>query len=285
MGNRSAREALARVAERPVSEAEYQRTRDKALALGLIRKRKGRGGAIALAEGIEGGGRQQAPATPAPGGRSSPGQQGGPAKDFKTVLWASADKLRDQMDAAEYKHLVLGLIFLKYISDTFVEHRQKVLKMVTNPQSDYYLGDNPADHQGALEDRDYYKEQNVFWVPADARWEKLRAQAKQPHIGQLIDQALVAIENENPSLREKLDRRFGATRLEPGRMGALVDLISTIGFGQGQRSGDVLGEVYEYFLGQFASQCRRQERGPVLHPCPCGENPGGRVGALQGAGL
>ena len=180
-------------------------------------------------------------------------QQEAPAKDFKAVLWASADKLRAQMDAAEYKHLVLGLIFLKYISDTFVEQQQKVLATVSNPESDYYLGDDPADHQEALEDRDYYTQENVFWVPADARWESLRNQAKQPDIGQLIDRALVAIENENPALRGKLDKRFGAAQLEPGRMGELVDLISTIGFGEGKKSGDVLGEVYEYFLGQFAS--------------------------------
>lgn len=176
-----------------------------------------------------------------------------PAKDFKAVLWASADKLRAQMDAAEYKHLVLGLIFLKYISDTFEEQKQKVLATVSNPESDYYLGDDPADHQEALEDRDYYTQENVFWVPADARWEFLRNQAKQPDIGQLIDRALVAIENENSTLRGKLDKRFGAAQLEPGRMGELVDLISTIGFGEGKKSGDVLGEVYEYFLGQFAS--------------------------------
>ena len=176
-----------------------------------------------------------------------------PAKDFKAVLWASADKLRAQMDAAEYKHLVLGLIFLKYISDTFAEHRAKVLQMVSSPESDFYLGDDPADHQAALEDRDYYTQENVFWVPADARWESLRARAKQPDIGQLIDKALVAIENENPTLRGKLDKRFGAAQLEPGRLGELVDLISTIGFADDQRSGDVLGEVYEYFLGQFAS--------------------------------
>jgi len=176
-----------------------------------------------------------------------------PAKDFKAVLWASADKLRAQMDAAEYKHLVLGLIFLKYISDTFVEHRSKVLAMVRSPESDNYVGDDPADHEAALEDRDYYTQENVFWVPADARWESLRARAKQPDIGQLIDRALVAIENENPTLRGKLDKRFGAAQLEPGRLGELVDLISTIGFADEQRSGDVLGEVYEYFLGQFAS--------------------------------
>ncbi|MFM9101948.1 MAG: type I restriction-modification system subunit M N-terminal domain-containing protein, partial [Cyanobium sp.] len=103
-----------------------------------------------------------------------------PAKDFKAVLWASADKLRAQMDAAEYKHLVLGLIFLKYISDTFAEHRAKVLVMVSDPESDYYVGDDTAEHQAALEDRDYYTQENVFWVPTDARWESLRARAKQP---------------------------------------------------------------------------------------------------------
>jgi type I restriction enzyme M protein len=157
------------------------------------------------------------------------------------------------MDAAEYKHLVLGLIFLKYISDTFAAQLGKVLNTVSNPESDFYLGDDPADHQAALEDRDYYTQENVFWVPTDARWESLRARAKQPDIGQLIDKALVAIENENPTLRGKLDKRFGAAQLEPGRMGELVDLISTIGFADDQRSGDVLGEVYEYFLGQFAS--------------------------------
>ncbi len=176
-----------------------------------------------------------------------------PAKDFKAVLWASADKLRAQMDAAEYKHLVLGLIFLKYISDTFAAQQGKVLKTVSNPESDFYLGDDPADHQAALEDRDYYTQENVFWVPTDARWESLRARAKQPDIGQLIDKALVAIENENPTLRGKLDKRFGAAQLEPGRMGELVDLISIIGFADDPTlQGDPIGKIYEYFLGKFA---------------------------------
>ena len=121
------------------------------------------------------------------------------------------------MDAAEYKHLVLGLIFLKYISDTFVEQQQKVLVTVSNPESDYYLGDDPADHQEALEDRDYYTQENVFWAPADARWESLRNQAKQPDIGQLIDRALVSIENENPTLRGKLDKRFVLPNWNQGR--------------------------------------------------------------------
>ena len=169
------------------------------------------------------------------------------------MLWASADKLRAQMDAAEYKHLVLGLIFLKYISDTFAAQQGKVLLMVSDPDSDNFVGDDPADHQAALEDRDYYTQENVFWVPADARWESLRARAKQPDIGQLIDKALVAIENENPTLRGKLDKRFGAAQLEPGRMGELVDLISIIGFADDPTlQGDPIGKIYEYFLGKFA---------------------------------
>jgi type I restriction enzyme M protein len=253
IGNGSAREALSRAAERSIGEEEYAAVRDKAVALGLVAKGRGRGGSIALAEGIEGGSRYEAPAAPAVGNGQGRARKEAAAKDFKAVLWASADKLRAQMDAAEYKHLVLGLIFLKYISDTFAEHRAKVLAMVSDPDSDNYVGDDPAEHQASLEDRDYYTQENVFWVPTDARWESLRARAKQPDIGQLIDKALVAIENENQTLRGKLDKRFGAAQLEPGRLGELVDLISTIGFADEHRSGDVLGEVYEYFLGQFAS--------------------------------
>jgi len=174
-------------------------------------------------------------------------------KDFKAVLWASADKLRAQMDAAEYKNLVLPLIFLKFVSDTFVEHQKKVLEIVSTPDSDYFLGDDPKDHQDALEDRDYYTQANVFWVPKDARWEELRNQAKQPDIGQRIDKALVSIENENSDLRGKLDKRFGAAQLEPGILGQLIDLFSTVGFAEQGNSGDILGEVFEYFLGKFAS--------------------------------
>ena len=253
IGNLSAREALSQAAERQISEEEYAVVKDRLVGLGLILKGQGRGGTVRLADGIEGGTRYEATSAPAAGNGRGRAKKEAPAKDFKAVLWASADKLRAQMDAAEYKHLVLGLIFLKYISDTFAAQQGKVLQTVSNPESDFYLGDDPADHQAALEDRDYYIQENVFWVPADARWESLRARAKQPDIGQLIDKALVAIENENLPLRGKLDKRFGAAQLEPGRMGELVDLISTIGFVDDQRSGDVLGEVYEYFLGQFAS--------------------------------
>ena len=173
--------------------------------------------------------------------------------DLKKKLWASADKLRAQMDAAEYKHIVLGLIFLKYISDTFVKQQAKVRHMVSDPSSDYFISKTPTEYEGVLEERDYYTQDNVFWVPQEARWESLRAKAKQPDIGSLVDHAMTRIENENPSLQGKLDKRFGRAQLGPGVLGELIDLISTIGFSDKYDSSDLLGEVYEYFLGQFAS--------------------------------
>jgi len=173
--------------------------------------------------------------------------------DFKQTLWKAADKLRAQMDAAEYKHIVLGLIFLKYISDTFVKQQNKIREMVSDPSSEYFISKDPADYAEELEERDYYTQDNVFWVPQEARWEALRAMAKQPDIGSMIDNAMTAIENENNSLRGKLDKRFGRAQLGQGVLGELIDLISTIGFADKYDSSDLLGEVYEYFLGQFAS--------------------------------
>lgn len=173
-------------------------------------------------------------------------------QNLKRTLWAAADKLRSSMDAAEYKHIVLGMIFLKYISDAFDERRAQLAVAFTDECDDLYLPD-AADHADALEERDYYTMVNVFWVPALARWEALRAQAKQADIGVRIDAALEAIEADNPRLKGILDKRFGRTQLEPGKLGELVDLISTIGFGEGHRAKDLLGEVYEYFLGQFAT--------------------------------
>ena len=175
------------------------------------------------------------------------------ADDFKQTLWKAADKLRAQMDAAEYKHIVLGLIFLKYISDTFVKQQDKVKSMVSDPSSDYFISEDPAEYAEELEERDYYIQDNVFWVPQEARWETLRSKAKQPDIGSLVDGAMTAIENENTSLRGKLDKRFGRAQLGQGVLGELIDLISTIGFADKYDSSDLLGEVYEYFLGQFAS--------------------------------
>ncbi len=172
---------------------------------------------------------------------------------IKTTLWAAADKLRSNMDAAEYKHIVLGLIFVKYISDAFAERRDELAQRFADPDDEYFI-EQEAFRLTDLEERDYYTEANVFWVPDVARWEHIRNQAKQPDIGKIIDDALTAIETENPRLKGILDKRFARTQLEPGKLGELVDMISAVGLtGDGHKAKDVLGEVYEYFLGQFAN--------------------------------
>jgi type I restriction enzyme M protein len=175
-------------------------------------------------------------------------------EDIKKTLWATADKLRANMDAAEYKHLVLGLIFVKYISDTFAARRAELTTRLTNPADDYFFANaTPADLEQELEDRDYYKEVNAFWVPEPARWESLRAAAKQPDIGKRIDEALT-LETENAKLKGILDKRYARAQLPDGKLGELVDLVSTIGFGDNPSTArDILGQVYEYFLGMFAS--------------------------------
>ena len=187
-------------------------------------------------------------------------------EDIKKTLWATADKLRANMDAAEYKHIVLGLIFVKYISDTFQTRRAELAVKFADTSDDYYLdGADAALLAEELEDRDYYKEVNVFWVPEAARWETLRAQAKQADIGKRIDAALALIETENPKLKGILDKRYARVQLPDGKLGELVDLVSKIGFGESvdtanagadrakNHARDLLGQVYEYFLGQFAS--------------------------------
>ena len=174
-------------------------------------------------------------------------------EDIKTKLWKSADKLRAQVDPAEYKHIVLGLIFLKYISDKFEAQQEKIRQMVSDPASDYFISEDVEDYKSELEERDYYIQDNVFWVPQGARWTKLRSQAKQPDIGSIIDSAMTLIENDNSSLRGKMDKRFGRQELQEGVLGELIDLISTVGFSDKYDTSDLLGEVYEYFLGQFAS--------------------------------
>ena len=176
-------------------------------------------------------------------------------QDLEKTLWATADKLRANMDAAEYKHIVLGLIFLKYISDSFSGRRAELGRRFVDASDDYYLGsDDPELLAEELEERDYYKEVNVFWVPEAARWESIRANAKQVDIGKRIDEALAAIEAENPSLKNILDKRYARAQLPDGKLGELVDMISIIGFGgDAHQARDLLGQVYEYFLGQFAS--------------------------------
>jgi type I restriction enzyme M protein len=176
-----------------------------------------------------------------------------PARSLETTLWAAADKLRGHMDAGEYKHVVLGLIFLKYISDAFEEHQNKLREEISNPRSELYL-DQEEERQAELEDRDEYIAANIFWVPQEARWSHLRANAKQPTIGRIIDDAMVAIERDNPSLKGVLPKDYARPALDKQRLGELIDLIGTIGLGDKEnRSKDILGRVYEYFLGQFAS--------------------------------
>ncbi len=170
---------------------------------------------------------------------------------FEAKLWLTADKLRNNMDAAEYKHVVLGLIFLKYISDTFEEHRATLLAGATS-KTGGYAGAN-------AEDPDEYKAENVFWVPAEARWSHLQASAKQPTIGKTVDDAMVAIERDNPRLKGVLPKEYARPGLDKQRLGELIDVIATIELtaaSEGEkthRSVDLLGRVYEYFLTRFAS--------------------------------
>ncbi len=159
---------------------------------------------------------------------------------YEAQLWQMADALRGSMDAAEYKHVVLGLIFLKYISDAFEEQHAKL-------EAEKAQGADP-------EDPDEYRALNIFWVPPEARWSHLKAQAKQPTIGQLVDDAMAGIERDNPSLKGVLPKEYARPGLDKQRLGQLIDMVSNIRVGDAEsRSKDVLGRVYEYFLSQFAS--------------------------------
>jgi type I restriction enzyme M protein len=159
---------------------------------------------------------------------------------YEAELWQMADALPGSMDAAEYKHVVLGLIFLKYISDAFEEQHTRL-------EAEKAQGADP-------EDPDEYRALNIFWVPPEARWWHLKAQAKQPTIGQLVDDAMSGIERDNPSLKGVLPKDYTRPGLDKPRLGQLIDLISNIKVGDSEaRSKDVLGRVYEYFLSQFAS--------------------------------
>ena len=172
-------------------------------------------------------------------GAAGANPNGGATTGYEAELWAMADALRGSMDAAEYKHVVLGLIFLKYISDAF-EERHAAVRAEWGAE--------------AAEDRDEYVAENVFWVPAEARWARLKEQARQPAVGRLVDDAMAAIERDNPALRDVLPRDYARPALDKQRLGQLIDLVSNIRVGdEDARSRDVLGRVYEYFLSQFAS--------------------------------
>lgn len=158
---------------------------------------------------------------------------------LETQLWKAADKLRKNIDAAQYKHVVLGLIFLRYISIAFDARYAQLV-------DEKHLG---AD----TEDKDEYISENIFFVPPDARWSYLQASAKDPEIGKKVDGAMDAIERDNPSLKNVLPKVYARGNLDPTNLGGLVDLISNIALGEAQeRSADVLGHVFEYFLGEFA---------------------------------
>lgn len=166
-------------------------------------------------------------------------QKPNPEESLEKQLWKTADKLRKNIDAAEYKHIVLGLIFLKYISDAFEE-------LFARLQAEQINGADP-------EDKDEYKAENVFFVPQDARWNFLQSKAKLPEIGKFVDDAMDAIEKENPSLKGVLPKVYARQNLDPTSLGELIDLVGNIALGDAKaRSADVLGHVFEYFLGEFA---------------------------------
>ena len=160
---------------------------------------------------------------------------------FEQKLWAAADKLRGHMDPSEYKHVALGLIFLKYISDSFEETYQSI------------KNDKDA-FDGEWEDKDAYKARNIFWVPEIARWGYLKQNAKKPEIGKIVDDAMIAIEKENPSLKGVLPKSYARPDLNKQRLGEIIDIFSSLGLGDKHaKSKDILGRVYEYFIGRFAS--------------------------------
>ena len=172
--------------------------------------------------------------------KNSEGKSNGAALGIEAQLWAAADKMRGHMDASEYKHVCLGLIFLKYISDAFEAKHAEL-------DAEKAQGADP-------EDPDEYRAVNIFWVPKEVRWSHLKASAPQPTIGKIVDDAMSAIERDNPSLKGVLPKDYARPGLDKQRLGQLINLVSDIGLGSpADRARDILGQVYEYFLAQFAS--------------------------------
>jgi len=177
---------------------------------------------------------------PKPKKNSATARESAATLGYEAELWRMADALRSNMDAAEYKHVVLGLIFLKYISDAFEEYHARLTAEVAQ-------GADP-------EDPDEYRAVNIFWVPQEARWSYLLGNARQPTIGKTVDDAMLAIERDNPTLKGVLPKDYAHPRLDKQRLGQLIDLIGNIGLGdEANRSRDILGRTYEYFLSRFAS--------------------------------
>jgi type I restriction enzyme M protein len=239
LGNGKAREHLG------WDEDTYNMAKEGLYAQGLVAFGRGRGGSIQLAaaKGKESAEPLSLEATE-PQGQKAKKPRTSKATDQEPIekqLWKTADKLRKNIDAAEYKHIVLGLVFLKYISDAFVEHYDKL-----KAGKGEYAGADP-------EDKDEYKAENVFFVPPSARWSFLQSHAKQPTIGKTVDEAMDAIERENDSLKGVLPKVYARQNLDPTSLGGLIDLIGNIALGDAKsRSADVLGHVFEYFLGEFA---------------------------------
>ncbi len=174
-------------------------------------------------------------------------------KSLEQTLWDSANRLRSTMDASEYKHVVLGLIFLKYVSDTFAVRRDELAFLVIDETSDYFMPSEAAKN-AVLENREEYTAEGVFWVPENHRWEDLRAAAKQADIGGRIDAAMEAIERENPSLKGVLPKNYTRQELTAEMLGGLIDTFSRQDLAAAEHNDlDVLGRVYEYFLSGFAS--------------------------------
>lgn len=176
--------------------------------------------------------------------------------DFTSALWETADKLRGSVSAAQYKYPVLGLVFLKYVSDLFDAQAMVIRHRIAEPTSDYYIDDAETRERAAAEfakDKTFYDQDNVFWIPASAHFTTLLSQASAPDLAQRLDRAMGDIEAENPRLKGVLYREFGRLELEPGKLGELMGLVAGIRFNpEDHGSRDVFGEVYEYFLGKFA---------------------------------
>lgn len=183
------------------------------------------------------------------------GKKAGRDLEFEKELWKAADKLRGSVDVSEYKHIVLGLLFLKYVSDSYYQRRWQLERWTSDPKNKEYFIKNEKDRAHIINDRDQYKSTGVFYIPAKSRWEQLRDHAMHPDIGKYIDEAMEAIENENPKeLKGVLPKIYTKTNLDSQILGELVNIFSKIKFDHDiDKEKDILGRVYEYFLGQFAS--------------------------------
>jgi len=257
IGNQALQDVLRGRLGRRFSEKGYWEVRDALIEQGVLAKGRGRGGSVRRvleATAKPSRAAQKKPANPSSEPERAPTprkkkvakkktktQNNGATVGYETQLWQMADALRGSMDAAEYKHVALGLLFLKYISDAFEEQHTRLI-------AEQDQGADP-------EDPDEYRAQGIFWVPPEARWAQLKAQARQPGIGRLVDDAMAAIERDNTALKGVLPKDYARPALDKTRLGQLIDLISNIRVGDEEaRSKDVLGRVYEYFLSQFASK-------------------------------